>query len=377
MSLEIIRPLLTGELSLMGLRDSTGLPTAQILEYLDELGAVLGDAGGWYIPENPDELDGYLAYERVRQSRLKERRVLRKLVDEENRRRDALQVLYDKTPPLQIDRRPGHTDAVAFFVLSDNHFGEMISRDMTYGLNEQTPAISKRRIIEVSQRALEKILKIRTVQTVNRLVLCLLGDHIHGDIHEPYTQIHGNAMTVLEETAAVSRVLLGVIHLFAPYFDQMDIVCVPGNHGRATAKKRDSQNKGYSYEQFMFESLNERSRGLNVQFHLSLERLQLIDVLGTRIRLMHGDDVRGSNPHTAIPKYLGRLDKIKAMAADLTVMGHWHQSFASREYIINGCTCGPNLYSLSCGFKPENPAQTLFLVTEQGLSSVEFVPASL
>lgn len=372
---------LTGQYNLLQLSEKTKLSISSILEHIEVVGAVLTDEGRWFLPkdpEDPEEMSVYLALDRSRKTRQVERKVLGKLVESENRRRDAAQVLSDKTPPLVIKASKSKLESgTAFFVLSDNHYAELINKDETYGTNEHSPKISEERITKIAQRALLELQKICTVQTIERVVLCLLGDHIHGNIHESYVEIHGNAMTVLEETTAVGRLLLGVISLFCQHY-QVDVVCIPGNHGRATGKKREKQNMGYSYEQHMFINLKDRAAdlGLKCTFHIKNERMQFVTAYGYKVRLMHGDDIYGGSPHTAIPKYLGKLDDVEATKADLTVMGHWHQSFASKNYIINGCTCGPNLYSLTQGYKPENPSQTLFVVTKNGLSYVSFIEAN-
>jgi len=370
-----LKSLLNGTCKFNDLVSGTGLDRNSILTTLTELGALLSEDGHWYLPDNPDELDGYLAYDRVRNINTKQQQVINKLVSEENRRRHAQQILDDKRPPLIIKATTTQNEATAFLVFSDNHFAEVIERSNTYNLNEHTPDIARTRMITVAQRAAEELKKLSTIQTIKRLVLCFLGDHIHGDIHEPYTQVHGNALTVLEETAQVGQVLLSIIQFFKGY--KLDVVCVPGNHGRATLKKRENQNQGYSYEQFMFYNLEQQASLLKLDctFHIKTERMQFITAYNHRIRLMHGDDITGGNPHTSIPKYLHRINQIQNLRADLTVMGHWHQSFASSDYIINGCTCGPNPYSLSFGFKPEPPKQTLFLVDQGGLNTVRFLEA--
>jgi predicted phosphodiesterase len=372
-----LRPLLDGSLTLRELKEKTGLSTTTILDSLGELGAILGEMGGWYIPspDNAEEVDSYLMLQRVGQTRLNERKLLKYLISEENRRRDALQILSDSNTPIKIEKKPGHSDATAVMVFSDNHYAEVIKKDMTYGLNEHNPEISEKRILSIAQKALEKTLKFRTVQNIDRLILAFIGDHIHGDIHEPYVEVHGNAMTVLEETAAVSRLLLSILSFFNPHFSEIDVICVPGNHGRATQKKRENQNEGYSYEQFMFCNLAERSKDLdlNAKFHISTERMQFAEVYGRKLRFMHGDDVKGgANVHNSVVKYLDRIDKI-GLTADVTFMGHFHQAVASSRYIINGCTCGPNLYSLTCGYAPEPPTQALALITEHGFDSVSFI----
>jgi hypothetical protein len=52
----------------------------------------------------------------------------------------------------------------------------------------------------------------------------------------------------------------------------------------------------------------------------------------------------------------------KAMRADLTVMGHFHQLMDGGDFLVNGSLIGYNEFAQAIGASPEEPRQAFFLV---------------
>ena len=149
-----------------------------------------------------------------------------------------------------------------------------------------------------------------------------------------------------------------------PY--QLEIDCVPGNHGRMTKKPRIQNATETSLETFMFHALASRfESNPRVRFNVASSKMLYRRFFERfTMRLIHGDDVKfgGGVGGITIPirKKLAGWDK--AIKADLTVMGHFHQMLDGGDFLVNGSLIGYNEFAQAIGASPEEARQQFFLI---------------
>lgn len=179
----------------------------------------------------------------------------------------------------------------------------------------------------------------RKSHAIPKLEIFLLGDLVHGE--------RVGKTVDLDELEDVIKVqmfdkaipyLAKAISTFAQHFEQVNVRCVRGNHGKVSKENANTTNWddmiGYVLE-ILFKNVP------NVKFDVAKDFYQFVDVEGLRFLLIHGDQ---------IPMYLNLpLYGITARAArwqktlgdfDVMALGHFHnvcsQDWNGTTILVNG-----------------------------------------
>jgi hypothetical protein len=258
------------------------------------------------------------------------------------------------------------TEATAVLTFSDWHVGEVVQSAQVNGLNEYTPEIAERRAQNAARNAVKLITKEARGVAMKRVVVGLLGDFITGHIHREL--IETNAFSPADEAMFATRLLLGTMKYIlenTPDYMQFDVVCKSGNHGRMTEQKSIATAEGNSLEAVMYGSLSALLSSERVRFHLSPSYHHYVNIHGVTHRFHHGDEVRynGGTGTITIPL----MKSIAAWDSDLPahydVMGHFHNRFMHRKFLINGSLIGVTPYGrFRVKGSSEPPTQSFHLV---------------
>ena len=260
------------------------------------------------------------------------------------------------------------SEAVAIVLYSDWHIEERVDLDMLDGLNEYTPAIAEQRAIRLFQNTLKLVQKEREAVKIEEVMVWLGGDFITGFIHEELAQT--NWLSPTEATRLAKRLLITGIKFLREHgkFKRMRFMCNPGNHGRTTAKVQIANSYRMSYEWMMYHDLKDIfSDDPAIEFHIPTSPFGYIEIYDKTVRTMHGEGIKygGGIGGVAIPmiKHVARLNKQRH--ADLTIIGHFHQSIRpARDIIVNGSLIGFSPYAQKIGCDPE-PSQQTFLLCDK------------
>jgi len=256
-------------------------------------------------------------------------------------------------------------EATALSTLSDIHYEEKITKASTNGLNEYTPDIANRRIKTYFVNLLKLIENNRNDVTIDNLVLGLLGDNIHGFIHEEY--ISTNYMTPIVASKAVLEQLIAGIKYISQNgkLKHIKIICKVGNHSRTTDKVYSLSELTNSYEYLIYTMLqlifkdDER-----IEIVLDESYLTYVQIYDKTIRFEHGHAFKYAGGiggiYVPLMRHLLRGNKIRPF--DLAVMGHWHSIESISTALINGSVCGYNAYSMRKGFDFQIPMQQFQLI---------------
>lgn len=272
-------------------------------------------------------------------------------------------------PPQHIFK-PGKGDIEEHVVmhLSDMHADQVVRPEECGGLEEYNFKIACARaeryvdtVIEWTQETLAGKFRFPV------LTILSYGDQTSGEIHG-HTQ-RSYYRNQFKNCFAIGRLKAMMIRDLSSYFKQVNVVCVPGNHGRRSAKK-DHHGAHDNWDYCIAEVARLHCADLpNVFFTIPDAWSVNLEINGVGFNISHGDDVRGWN---GIPFY-GMVRKQKGLIAlgaaqggpriRYFVMGHHHVTSSlsdiDGELLVNGAWVGTDAYAYNTFAGYREPAQWL------------------
>lgn len=312
----------------------------------------------------PDQILDKSLERRKYEARIKDLRstveaLTRRLEESEARYDAALNIKRDSSAErIQvIESKNDRHSAVPVISISDIHIEERVERDTVNGINEYSISIAKERIRTMFANALKLVKMFQRDVDIRTVVIALLGDNITGYIHEELME--NNELSPTEATLEVKAHLIEGIRLFADKGYKVVVPCSRGNHGRTSMRKRFSTGYKNSYEQMMYYDMAQMFKIMgykDVEFITSKSEFVYIKIHGKMCRFCHGDHFGYSGGIGGIfPSMFKFLDRInKAIYADCTFMGHWHEYYAAarKGFVINGSIIGVTPYGMRFGPAP-------------------------
>lgn len=252
--------------------------------------------------------------------------------------------------------------------LSDGHHDQVVMPEECGGLETYNFPISCARaeryvdsVIEWTQDTLAPKFQFPV------LTVLAYGDHTSGEIHghaerSYYRRQMNNCLAIGQLHALMFREL-------APYFDTLNVVYVPGNHGRRTPKKDHyGAHDNWDYLVAKIAELYCRDHE-NISFLIPDAFSVNLDINGVGFNVSHGDDVKSN---LGIPFY-GMVRRQKGLVAlgaatgtlrpRYFVMGHHHVASSlsdiDGELLINGAWVGTDAYAYNSFAGYRRPSQWL------------------
>lgn len=277
----------------------------------------------------------------------------------------------DPIVPVAFAPRDGaapQSETVILF-LSDLHWGESVDLEAMDGLNSYSLAIARARLGRWAQGAADLATKHWSGPPPERVILILGGDMVSGEIHVELAKT--NEAKALPAVRDLVGHLTAAIRLIRDAVKcPIDIISLPGNHGRSTMKPESKQSAETSYDTLVcdfLESTLAGERGLT--FYKPPSGDALFSVYGWSVFATHGDRIgsRGGmgdiGPAATASRGFNRITRDYAhrgQLLDLILIGHFHTPMMLEAGVVNGSLPGPTEYSRDGRFRP-HPAQQMFL----------------
>lgn len=231
-------------------------------------------------------------------------------------------------------------------IVTDTDFGPetfvLLLSDLQAG--HMTETFNFKVLKERMKRLVERTLRItalhRKSHPIPNLEIFLLGDLVHGERVGKTVDLDELEDTVkVQMFDVVIPLLEWAITEFACNFEQVNVRCVRGNHGKVSKENANTTN----WDDFIYYFLDSRFRDFsNVNFTIAKRFFQHVEVNNVKFLLAHGDQI---NMYLNIPLYgltnrsmrwqdtLGKFD--------VMTVGHFH-NFAQMDWnhtsiVINGC----------------------------------------
>jgi transcriptional regulator with XRE-family HTH domain len=229
--------------------------------------------------------------------------------------------------------------------LSDGHHDQVVTREDTGGLEEYNFLVSACR----AEKLVDTTLKFtqQTLASTYRfptLTVLAYGDHTSGEIHGAVRRSYfKNCFKNCHATGQLHALML---RDFAPHFEQINVIYVPGNHGRRTQKK-DYHGAHDNWDYLIAKMAQMYCRGIdNINFVIPNAFSAIVDIDGVGFHISHGDDVRSQLgiPWYGLEKRKHRLMALEGVRQGIPVKyyccGHFHRPGTTTEIdgelILNG-----------------------------------------
>ena len=258
--------------------------------------------------------------------------------------------------------------------LSDGHHDQVVTHDDSGGLEKYDFPISMCR----AERLVDTTLKW-TQETLApqfrfpSLTVLAYGDHTSGEIHNAVQRSYFR-------NAFVNSHAIGQLHALmfrdmAPYFKQVNVIYVPGNHGRRSNKK-DYHGAHDNWDYLIGKTAQLYCRDIdNIQFAIPNAFSANVDIGGVGFHIFHGDDVRSQLgiPWYGLEKRRHRLMALDNVRSGVPIRyyccGHFHRPGSTTEVngemLINGAWPATDAYAYNALGGYTEPSQLIHGVNKK------------
>jgi hypothetical protein len=268
--------------------------------------------------------------------------------------------------PIEVARsRPksGKRPATPVTLASDWHIGEVVTAEETLGRNTYDLAEAKRRAANFWDNVLWLRDDWARTQTCDDHLLSLNGDMITGQIHPELTET--NEVGMVDQVSECVGMIVPGVRALAAKSRRLIVTCVGGNHGRWTPKSQIKTGHQNNAEGLLYRWLRSECKDLeNVEWIIPRAEGCALDVMGTRVQIQHGTQIKSQGGVGGILVPLTRW-ALRAASADLYLFGHFHQASWFESVIVNGSLIGDSGYSKWHGMTFRPPEQVGFVIDER------------
>jgi hypothetical protein len=248
-----------------------------------------------------------------------------------------------------------HQEAIVLLI-SDIHMGETVNLEEMGGRNAYNATIARNRL----RRLFEGIVSLGTDHWSGQppaVIYCvLMGDLITGEIHEDL-EVTNDLLSAPAVKTVCECLIAGLDMLLASFKCPIEVVCLPGNHGRLTRKPR---MKGFAINSYdvltvwWLQSWYDARSEKRIRFSAPESGDWLANIGGWNCLFTHGDRIGSGGGRgfvgPAAPIARGMQKIIQDYAAegslvDYVFVGHFHTALELEQGFSNGSLIGPSEYS--------------------------------
>ena len=268
-------------------------------------------------------------------------------------------------PPLNlIVPRGVEKKRMAFALISDVHFNEIVNPTRIEGYNEFNNKIC----IEGLDKVFQEVHKFNA----SILKVYLAGDLVSGILHGLDAK---GELPVTESVVQLAKYLANRLNSISDLYDLIEVVMVNGNHSRLYPKPV-SDFKAFDLEHLLYEIMKSLIIKDNIKTHYSKSGYA-IDNVGTLDKPayvgIHHLDNKKLNPLSSadVLKQFEMFDEIFGVRTISLLGGHFHKPVFTANnrggnVLINGCVSGSNEYGFTNDFLPLKPYQFVGVWNEKG-----------
>lgn len=272
------------------------------------------------------------------------------------------QIAKLKIKPVPIPKKHDTKESLEMHLMrSDAQVGQYTDERYVQGLARYDSAIYRERI----ERLTDKILTFKDQDCrslgLNKLVIPWLGDQVDGEAIFP-----GQSFAL--DLAAVDQVFYSIeiegnnILRLAQSFNEIEIFCVPGNHGRPGKPGANNPRTNFDYIFYrILKMVLEQQE--NIKVYVSESPSMLIQNGAFNFLLNHGDNAKSwaGIPFYGLDRVSKRVHELYNMIIHYNLCGHHHIpcNIADRS-IMNGCIPGGSDFSVNRLTAASRPSQKMF-----------------
>jgi len=254
----------------------------------------------------------------------------------------------EKVQNFQYDKKKIDEDVV--MVISDVHAGEVVNPYEMEHMGEYNFEIMCNRVYFLCEKTIEIVENQKNISNIRKLYIDFLGDIVHGEIH----QKEFNEFPIIPVVLNTSYVLSQAIAMMSKHFEEIEITCVVGNHGRLE-NKPPSKGIYNNWDYLIYKQIEQiLSNYKNIKFNIPLSPAIVVDRMDRKFLLTHGDSIRGG--FAGIPVYgmirnFANQQELRRSRGgfDYMEIGHYHQDLKLKDgkLIVNGSLVGNSEFNLN------------------------------
>jgi hypothetical protein len=284
------------------------------------------------------------------------------------REMDARVQPFAALPPALDFRRKAQISEHCVLHLSDGHHDQVVMPDQVGGLEDYNFPVSCARAERLVDTVVEWTQDTLTPKFFFPVLWVLAyGDFTSGEIHRACERSYYRNQ--FKNCLAIGQLHALMFRDFAAHFEQVNVLYLPGNHGRRTPKK-DYLGACDNWDYLVAEVARLHCRGLgNVAFQIPDAWSANININGVGFNISHGDDVRSNG---GLPWY-GMVRRQKGLIAlgaaagaercRYFCVGHHHTasilSDVDGELLVNGSWVGTDAFAYNVLSGYRDPCQWL------------------
>lgn len=257
-------------------------------------------------------------------------------------------------------------------ILSDLHLGYEFTLEETGGICEYNYEIFKKRLNTLKQNVTEK-LELHIPQYKKKVLnVFILGDIVSGTPLAGAWEAAYTDMPIKDQVMKGFDNISSFVYYYSTMFDQINLYCVRGNHGRTERQKIE---KDYcNWDNICYEFIKLRFKEVdNINVHTADSFFQTANINGYNFLVLHGDKISGSTSLSKLEDAQLRVSAMKREFYDYVLSGHYHvgqeSSTVLGKVIVNGSFLGGDIYSVQSLQQSRRPEQKLFGVNKkEGIS---------
>jgi urease gamma subunit len=274
-------------------------------------------------------------------------------------------------------------EGVALF--SDLHYYSKIDRRASNGLAEYNIDIARERLVRWRDGVLRFTQMNQIWVELDTLHLLCLGDDLEGHGQMFQSQALQMSESIIFQIMGFVEDMVGIILGFLERYKHLNIVKVPGNHGRTAMRAKGAYTPD-NFETVAWELVAERVRnktggewrtsengnrhleGGLVDFHIVYGAIGFLDIMGWLCAVRHGGGIKGLQAtYTGAIDNKLRLNSVIGETINYYFKAHLHEAQSAEheirgEIIQNGSFVGPSLLSIEMSRAAANlPSQEFML----------------
>lgn len=269
-----------------------------------------------------------------------------------------------------------YREQIAVLEFSDLQIGSLVESEQTGGLCTYNKNELRKRL----DRLTKSVYEITQIERNGGIPLKKLKIHCLGDIVQGEDVFPGQGFKLdtllMEQVFTLSdEVIRRVFIPLAELFEQVEIFCIPGNHGKQGRRGQSSRQTNWDY--IVYWLWRERmAETKHVKFFISASPFLIYEMYpqGQKHALIHGQQARGwlGFPYYGIDRLHKRLISLTGLYIDYLHHGHHHQPSLQDTHIGrkigNGSIEGGSDYSVNDLITANTPQQFFFGINERGMT---------
>jgi len=278
-------------------------------------------------------------------------------------------------PAKEIKVKYKYKEENAVLLFSDLQLGSLVDKTETSGLAKYDKNEFRKRIDKLTSSIYE-VVKIQRNGGIplNKLKIHVLGDIVQGEAVFPGQAFKLDTLMLGQIFGLGDEVIDRLIVPMAKLFTEIEIFCVPGNHGMQG--KRGQHPRASNWDYIVYHLWQRRLANTeHIKFYISASPFLIYEMFPGQLHaLIHGQQARGwlGYPYYGVDRMHKSLISLTGMYLQYLYHGHHHQPSMQDTHIGkkigNGSLEGGSDYSVNDLLTANTPQQFFFGINEKGMT---------